>query len=216
VCGRPVGYRPWSGTRSDTAWEELSMGDAAEDRAKAAELPKGDVIGVLLVQHAQIKDLFAEVKRSNGPDKKEAFDALRALLAVHETAEEMVLRPVSAEAAGQEVVDARNREEADANAVLADLEEMDLDDPEFDIRLEAFRKSVDEHAEAEETDEFSQIVARCDEEERRSLGTKIKAAEAMAPTHPHPKVDPGSTEQKLVGPFASMVDRVKDALSKAV
>ncbi len=45
---------------------------------------------------------------------------------------------------------------------------------------------------------------------------RIKAAEAFAPTHPHPNADPGSTKQKLVGPFASMVDRVKDALSKAV
>jgi hemerythrin superfamily protein len=191
------------------------MGDASEDRAKAAQLPDGDVIRVLLEQHAQIKDLFAEVKRANGPDKQEAFDSLRALLAVHETAEEMVLRPVSADAAGQHVVDARNREEADANAVLADLEKMDVNDAEFDLRLEAFRKSVDEHAEAEETEEFEPLMAHCDAEERRSLGAKIKAAEAMAPTHPHPNVDPGSPQQKMVGPFASMVDRVKDALSKA-
>lgn len=192
------------------------MGDAAEDRARAAELPEGDVIRVLLEQHAQIRDLFHEVKRANGPDKQEKFDSLRALLAVHETAEELVLRPVSADVAGQEVVDARNREEKDANAVLAELEDMDLNDPEFDIRLEAFRKSVDEHAEAEEKDEFPPLLAQCDEEQRRELGTKIKAAEAMAPTHPHPESDPGSTKQKLVGPFASMVDRVKDALSKAV
>jgi hemerythrin superfamily protein len=194
----------------------MSMGDAADDRAKAARLPAGDVIRVLLEQHAQIKDLFDEVKRSNGPDKKEAFDALRALLAVHETAEEIVLRPASADAAGQDVVDARNREEADANAVLAELEELDLDHPEFDLRLEAFRSSVEEHAEAEETQEFAQVIANCDEEKRRDLGRRMKAVEALAPTHPHPHVDPGSTQQKLVGPFASMVDRAKDALSKAV
>ena len=192
------------------------MGDAAEDRAKAAALPEGDVIRVLLEQHARIKDLFAEVKRANGPDKQEKFDALRALLAVHETAEELVLRPVSADVAGQEVADARNREESDANAVLADLEGLDVNDPEFDIRLEAFRKSVDEHAEAEEKDEFSAVLASCDEERRRELGTRIKAVEAMAPTHPHPEADPGSTKQKLMGPFASMVDRVRDALDKAV
>jgi hemerythrin superfamily protein len=192
------------------------MGDAAEDRAKAAALPEGDVIRVLLEQHAQIKELFAEVKRANGPAKKEAFDSLRALLAVHETAEEMVLRPVSARTAGQEVADARNREEAEANAVLADLEDLDLDDAEFDLKLEALRTSVDEHAEAEENEEFSQILANCDEDERRSLGLKVKGAEAMGPTHPHPDVDPGSTKQMLVGPFAAMVDRVKDALSKAM
>jgi hemerythrin superfamily protein len=196
--------------------EENIMGDAAEDRAKAAELPEGDVIRVLLEQHAQIKDLFAEVMRANGPDKQEKFDALRALLAVHETAEELVLRPVSADVAGQEIVDARNREETDANAALADLEGLDIESPEFDIRLEGFRKAVDEHAEAEEKDEFSQILAGCDEGRRQDLGRKIKAAEAMAPTHPHPEADPGSTKQKLMGPFASMVDRVRDALSSAL
>lgn len=192
------------------------MGDAAEDRAKAARLPDRDVIRVLLEQHAQIKDLFEEVKRSNGPDKQDAFDGLRRLLAVHETAEELILRPVSADAAGQDVVDARNREEAEANAVLADLERLDIDDPAFDLRLEAFRKSVEEHAEAEENEEFDQILNSCDEEKRRHLGRRIKAVEALAPTHPHPGLTPGSTEQKLVGPFAAMLDRAKDALSRVI
>lgn len=54
------------------------MGDAPGDRARAAELPDGDVIRVLPEQHAQIEDLPAEVKRSDAPAKKEAFDALRA------------------------------------------------------------------------------------------------------------------------------------------
>jgi hemerythrin superfamily protein len=192
------------------------MGDAQDDRARAAQLPEGDVIRVLLEQHGQIRDLFAEVKRSNGPEKREAFDALRALLAVHETAEELVLRPVTARVAGQQEADARNHEEEEANAVLAMLEELDLNDPEFDIRLTAFQQAVDEHAEAEEHGEFAQILSHCDEEERQGLGRRVKAAEAMAPTHPHPEVDPGSTKQKLVGPFAAMVDRVKDTLAKAV
>jgi hemerythrin superfamily protein len=192
------------------------MGDAAEDRARAARLPDGDVIRVLLEQHGQIRDLFREVRRANGPDKTAKFDALRELLAVHETAEELVLRPVSAEVAGRAVAEARNREEKEANAVLADLEQLDLDDPEFDIRLSAFERSVDAHAEAEEREEFPRVLEQCDEEERRRLGRRIRAAEATAPTHPRPDVDPGSTQQKVVGPFAALVDRAKDALGKVV
>src|SRR3954451_21599269 len=121
------------------------MGDVQEDRAKAATLPEGDVIRVLLEQHARIRELFAHVQSASGEHKKQTFDELRALLAVHETAEEMVLRPVSSKAAGKEVAEARNQEEAAANEVLADLEKLDVDTPEFDRMLADFERSVDQH-----------------------------------------------------------------------
>lgn len=191
------------------------MGDAAEDRAKAATLPEGDVIRVLLEQHAAIRDLFKTVTATSGEERKDAFDRLRALLAVHETAEEMVLRPVTARVVGQQVADARNQEEAEANEVLAELEKLDVQAPDFEARLAAFEKSVDEHAEAEEHEEFDQVIAGCGADERLKLGSRIKAAEAIAPTHPHPSAAGSTAAQMTLGPFASIVDRVKDAISKA-
>lgn len=191
------------------------MGDSAEDRAKAAKLPEGDVIRVLLEQHAQVRDLFKTVTASSGDEKKANFDRLRALLAVHETAEEMVLRPVTARVVSQHVADARNKEEAEANEVLAELEKLDVDDAGFDARFASFEKSVDEHADAEEHEEFEQVIAACDAEERLKLGGRIKAAEAIAPTHPHPTAAGSTAAQMTLGPFASIVDRVKDAISKA-
>jgi hemerythrin superfamily protein len=191
------------------------MGDAAEDLAKAQALPEGDVIRVLLEQHAQIRDLFTQVKSSEGETKHDAFDTLRALLAVHETAEEMVLRPVSEKVAGEGVAKARNDEEAEANEFLAHLEKMSLEDPDFAAQFAAFEEAVDKHAEAEENDEFPRIIATCDVDQRQKMGRKIKAAEATAPTHPHPAVEPSSMQQKMVGPFAALVDRAKDAIAKA-
>ena len=191
------------------------MGNAAEDRAEAAKLPDGDVIKVLLEQHAQIHDLVEGVMSSSGERKRESFDALRALLAVHETAEEMVLRPVSSEIAGPGLADARNHEEAEANQVLAKLEAMDVDSPDFDTEFAAFQNAVDAHAEAEEQGEFPAILETCTVEQRQQMGKRIKAAEAVAPTHPHPGVEPGSMAQKVVGPFAAIVDRAKDAIAKA-
>jgi hemerythrin superfamily protein len=189
------------------------MGDANEDRAKAQSLPEGDVIRLLLEQHAQIRDLFAQVKSQTGEEKQKTFDALRALLAVHETAEELVLRPVTEKVAGQGVAQARNQEEKEANEVLATLEKLSVDDPEFATKFEAFEQSVDKHAEAEEHEEFSQVLAQCDEGQRATMGRKIKAAEALAPTHPHPSVAGDRTAQMLTGPFAAMVDRVRDVVS---
>lgn len=192
------------------------MGSAAEDRSKAAQLPEGDVVRVLLEQHARIRDLFEDVSSAEGEHKRHAFDELRALLAVHETAEEMVVRPVSKKTAGDEVADARNHEEAEANKVLAELEDMDVESADFDAKLAEFQKSVDQHAEAEESEEFPAILQKCDADHRRKLGTYLGAAEGIAPTHPHPSTAGSTAAQFTVGPLASVVDRTRDAISSAM
>jgi hemerythrin superfamily protein len=192
------------------------VGEAAEDRAKAAELPEGDVVRVLLEQHARIRELFEDVKTAEGVHKQHAFDELRALLAVHETAEEMVLRPVTKKTAGDEVAEARNDEEAEANEVLAELEKLDVGSTEFDSRLTEFEKAVDEHAEAEESQEFPAILSQCEEDQRQTMGRHLRAAEAIAPTHPHPSTAGSTTAQFAVGPVASLVDRTRDAIRSAM
>jgi len=57
------------------------MGNAAQDRVRAAQLPEGDVVRILLEQHVRIRELFAEVRATSGEPKQHAFDELRALLA---------------------------------------------------------------------------------------------------------------------------------------
>jgi hemerythrin superfamily protein len=189
------------------------MGDAAEDRAKAQALPEGDVVRILLEQHAAVRDLFAEIQKAPADQRQEPFDRLRALLAVHETAEELVLRPQAEDSAWKDVATARNQEESEANEVLASLEDMDTASEGFLAKLTEFEKSVDEHAEAEESQEFPRVLEALDEEERRKLGSRLQAVEKMAPTHPHPSAAGSTTAQALTGPFAAMMDRVKDALS---
>lgn len=189
------------------------MGNAAEDRAQAAEFPEGDVIRILLEQHARIHDLFDLVASTTGDQKQSAFDELRALLAVHETAEEIILRPVSKKVAGDGVADARNEEESEANEVLMALEKLDVSSSDFDTKFEEFRTSVDQHAEKEEDLEFPAVVARCDLAQRRSMGSRLQSVESLAPTHPHPSSAGSTAAQVAVGPFASLVDRTRDALS---
>jgi hemerythrin superfamily protein len=191
------------------------MGQADQELAQAASLPEGDVIRILLEQHARIRELFADVSSADGDHKAQAFDELRALLAVHETAEEMVLRPVTKEAAGPAVADARNHEESEANKVLKELESLEVTSAEFDELLAAFETAVSDHAEAEEREEFPQILSSCDGDKRASMGRQLKAAESLAPTHPHPSTAGSPVAQWAVGPIASLVDRTRDAISKA-
>lgn len=190
------------------------MGDAAEDRMNAALLPEGDVIRLLLEQHARIRDLFKDVATASGEHKQHAFDELRALLAVHETAEEIVLRPVSKSVAGEDVVSARNDEEHEATEVLKRLERLDIASPEFAAMLAQLETAVSQHAENEEKHEFPHVLTECDADLRQSMGKALQGAVAIAPTHPHPSTAGQSAAAQLaVGPFISLVDRARDALS---
>ncbi|MGP3998758.1 hemerythrin domain-containing protein [Streptomyces sp. 8N706] len=190
------------------------MSSAQTERAEAAKLPEGDVVGILLEQHARIRDLFSDVKSAEGEHKQQAFDELRALLAVHETAEEMILRPVAKDTAGETEADARNKEEADANKILAELEKMDPSTAQFDTKLANFERAVIDHAEHEEREEFPFVVRECPQDKRRSMGTRLQTVEEIAPTHPHPGAAGSPMAQWTVGPFASIADRTRDALKR--
>jgi hemerythrin superfamily protein len=186
-------------------------GTAAED----IQRPEGNIIDILLQQHSRIRELFTQVKATEGKRKAETFDELRTLLAAHETGEEMVLRPVSASDAGTEVADARNSEESEANRVLADLEKMDVSSAAFASAFATFEQAVLDHAEHEEREEFPVVRDREDQDKLVAMGKTLQAAEKIAPTHPHPPTAGSPTAQWTVGPFASLVDRARDALKNA-
>jgi len=174
-----------------------------------------DVIAILLQQHQRVKELMADIRTADGDHKRQAFDELRALLAAHETAEEMVLRPVTRSLGEQAVAQARNAEEDQANHVLADLEKLDPADAEFDATFATFEQAVLMHAEKEEREEFPLVQAESSPQRLARLGKALLAAEKIAPTHPHPGAAGSTTAQWTVGPFASLVDRARDAVTRA-
>ncbi|MDN4520622.1 hemerythrin domain-containing protein [Mycolicibacterium austroafricanum] len=177
-----------------------------------------DVVAFLKDQHNLIKDMFDDVIHASEPKAREkAFTDLRQLLAVHETAEEMVVHPRARReiAAGDQVVDARLREEHAAKEQLVALENLDIATEEFITELTKFRDAVLEHAEHEEAEEFTKLKRELDADELKSLAGAVRAAEAIAPTRPHPGVE-SATLNFAVGPFASMLDRARDAIGAAL
>jgi len=191
------------------------MGDPIQDRVTAAMLPEGDVVGILLEQHARIRELFEEVRGSSGDERRDRFNELRALIAVHETAEQIVLRPNTAERVNQRIAKARTEEEVEATKALAELEHLDVDSTAFAASFAEFEKAVTEHAEAEENEEFPAIVNDYTAEERQRMGRMVEATETIAPTHPHPKVAGHAVATLATLPLASIIDRARDALRRA-
>jgi hypothetical protein len=179
---------------------------------EAADRADDDVVSVLVAQHGVIKDLLAEVRSRQGEVKQRAFDVLREALAVHEAAEEVIVRPAARDAVGKAEADARDQEEAEAARVLEELEKRDVDLPEFDLLFAKLERMVLEHAEREEQEEFPALRAGRSEDELRAMAHRLREAQETAPTHPHPMAAGSPTLQRLTGPFAAMLDRARDRL----
>jgi hemerythrin superfamily protein len=173
-----------------------------------------DVVAFLKEQHEQIKAMFQQVADTAGEDREKAFLQLRRLLAVHETAEEEIVHPRAKSELdnGEAVVAARLAEENEAKQVLTELEKLDVDSAEFEQKFANFRQDVIAHAEAEESEEFSQLAAQLDDGQLARMRKAAELAEKTAPTHPHAGVE-SQAANLAVGPFAAMLDRAKDLIS---
>jgi len=153
------------------------------------------------------------VLAAKGQQRAEAFRQLRRTLAVHETAEEEIVHPAARSLPGGDaVVAARLKEENAAKTALVELEKLDIDSNEFTTKFRKLQTDVLAHAESEEKLEFDQLSTRLDPPRLQRMQKAVAFAESVAPTRPHPGVESATTNM-LAGPFASMVDRARDALS---
>ena len=176
-----------------------------------------DAVDVLLAQHERIKDLFGQVTAASGAQKRELFEDLVRLLAVHEAAEEELIHPLSRrdDAAGDAVVQARLEEEQQAKRDLANLYDVGTDDPAFDTALRQLREAVVAHAEHEEHEEFPALRRAVPAEQLTRLAGMVRAAEQLAPTRPHPRLPSSATGNLIVGPPMAVFDRIRDAIRDA-
>ncbi|WP_211342781.1 hemerythrin domain-containing protein [Actinomadura pelletieri] len=177
---------------------------------------KENAVDLLLSQHEEIRRLASTVEKSNGQTRKDAFDRLRELLAVHETAEEEVVHPFARRNIdhGADIVDARMAEENEAKSVLSELEKLDPDSADFDELFSDFHKDLEAHASREEREEFPRLRREATSEQLNGMAKAVRAAEAVAPTHPHPSAD-STAKNYALGPMAAVADRVRDAIERA-
>ncbi|MET9847707.1 hemerythrin domain-containing protein [Streptomyces ossamyceticus] len=189
----PEGRRGWPGTRRG-----LPRCDLQGNRCPAASTACGP-------------------GASRGKERRDAFRRLVRLAAVHETAEEKVVHCFARSAlpGGGHVVDDRLAEKRAAKEILADLDDLATDGPTFPPRLMPLRTEVREHARAEERHEFPRRCRGAGPGRRAPMARAVEAAEARAPTRPHPGIESPAANPTL-GPVAALADRTKDAVREAM
>lgn len=187
-------------TRDDT-----NTGDRVDERI--------DAVSLLTQQHDIIRDLFEQVELATPSTRRSAFEPLVRLLAVHETAEEIVVHPAvrGCGVEGEAVTTTRLAEEDRAKRLLADLEHLDPSTVDFMQLFEEFRGAVLRHAEMEERESFPLLVQMKDAEDLQSMASRLRLAERVAPTHAHAGAPEGALANMATGPFVAIADRVRDA-----
>jgi hemerythrin superfamily protein len=175
------------------------------------------VVDLLLAQHARIEELFLLAGAGDREVKRDAFDDLVRLLAVHETAEEEVIHPLARDlpgSGGDALVDDRLEEERQAKEMLQALLDGGVEADGFDSALLVLREAVLRHARHEERYEFPRLRQHVPAGRLRALAGAVRAAEAVAPTRPHPGTE-SATANAVLGLPLAVLDRVRDAVRRA-
>ena len=106
----------------------------------------------------------------------------------------------------------RTHEEHEAKRELAALYDLGSEHPDFDARLAKLADAVVQHASREEAEEFSSLRQTVPTEQLRRMAGAVRAAEATAPTRPHPHSGESAMANLVAGPPMAVFDRARDAV----
>jgi hypothetical protein len=174
-----------------------------------------DVVDILHAQHQRIQDVIGKTMVATGREKRDLFEGLVRLMAVHEVAEEELVHPLARREMGpqRQVVDERLQEEQQIKRSLAELYDLGTDHADFNERLARLRDAARVHAEREERDELPHVRQALAAKNLQRLASIVLGVERdAAPTRPHPNIPPSAAVNMLTGPPLSVFDRMRDAM----
>ena len=175
------------------------------------------LIELLLHDHEQAK-LLLESFDSFPVSRAEKFCEVVHALVGHEVAEEEVLYPAVRKYVdgGDDLAEARLKEQGEAETALSQMENLDPNGEEFLASFMTLRAEVLRHAEAEEQTVFPALASTVSPDEQVRLAQRYERAKKVAPTHPHPHAPDTPPGNLVMGPVAGLFDRIRDGVRSAL
>lgn len=183
------------------------------------------VFEVLRQDHDEVKAMLATLE--HGPtaaggataeqlaQRKRLVDDLIIEESKHEAAEQQHFWPAvrALGADGERVAEQALEQEAEGEAVLAELTKLGPEDDRFETVLTDFTSDARAHIAFEEAHAWPLLQASLGTYESGELADKISQAKRLAPTRPHPHTPPSEGARKAAGPVAGAADRLRDAVT---
>ncbi len=180
-----------------------------------------NVIDILTTDHREVEQMFVELESLHGATsdddrqrRKDLVEQVTIELVRHSVAEEAEVYPVVAQKVSESEAERSKHEHAEAEKTMQRLEDLQPDDAGFDAELAALMREIREHVKGEEGEVFPQMRQAFSEDELVELGMKVASIKQMAPTRPHPAAPDSPPADKILGPAAGLLDRMRDAVTR--
>jgi hemerythrin-like domain-containing protein len=179
-----------------------------------------DVVDLLSADHREFDRIFRELEGLFGRSddgslrrKRELVDDVTIGLVKHSVAEETQVYPRVEKQVDKEEAEHSKEEHAEAEETMKRLERLDPDDPEFDASVEELIGEIRHHVAHEESRMFTELRASFSHDELVEMAEKVEAVKKIAPTRAHPMTPNEAGVRLAVGPVASLLDHLRDAVS---
>ena len=132
-----------------------------------------NAIDLLKQQHDQVEELFKKIENAKS-GKEELFDQIADALAVHSAIEEQHFYPATKDTRTEELLHEAVEEHLGVKRIIADLLEMEPDDPQFEAKIKVLKEQVEHHVEEEEKELFPKVRKMHSKEELEDLGVLME------------------------------------------
>lgn len=175
-----------------------------------------DIVELLTRDHREVGQLFGRFRRSSKPEtRKELARKIVRELSVHAAVEEQFVYPVARVKVdgGSGLADHSIDEHQQVKELLSRMEQTDPASAEMTSLMDKLVDAVREHVAEEERGLLRGLGSATDADFRSTLGSVVERAKSVVPTHPHPLVPGTAAAQLVAGPWASLVDHVRDLVA---
>ncbi len=179
-----------------------------------------DVVELLSADHREFDRIFRELEQlvgQTGPEalrrKRELVDEVTIGLVKHSVAEETQVYPRVEKQVDKEQAEHAKHEHAEAEETMKRLERMDADDPGFDGAVADLIREIRHHVQEEESRMFTELRSSFSRDELVHMAEKVEGVKKIAPTRPHPMTPNEAGVRTVLGPVASLLDHLRDAVS---
>jgi hypothetical protein len=134
-----------------------------------------DAIELLESQHEEVESLIEEIENTDDPDtKQQLFEELADNIAAHSKIEETIFYPAAMSEETKEMLHESTEEHLVVKRLLADMVELDVEDPQFDAKLSVVKESIRHHAHDEEEDKlFPKVRKAMSKDELQALAGEM-------------------------------------------
>lgn len=175
-----------------------------------------DAIELIKADHRTADDLFTRFQQSSdNAERGELAMEMVAELSRHAAIEEALLYPAIREFVpnGAELTLHADEEHLEVKMLLAEIEHMSPDDPDFVQKVDQMIGDTRHHVSEEEGEILPKLAESCTEEQLMELGRQLEEAKLTAPTSPG--IEPGATKEDMVGQAKEMGMTGADNMRKA-